>query len=930
MLGIALLWGGSALLGPYQPGDDPTPGRLSVLAPTVDDGRSLPDADRFMKFVSGYPVLPTAQKSRPGERNPWVPHSDLLPVEPAVLALPRALPTPVVLPPVDPFPMVPWYRNFRFDGIEVVPGGVESPFDGGGGAAEEESDELNEGDFDEKLLRGRSKWEFVAAHWDVVTFSNGTKWYGTISLKNEQRNAGFTKFMLLLRDDYQNLPFYFEKINTSNGRTDSSVTWTFAGSEVIRVAFRDDIFHTYWTMRTEARVGAKDIVALGRLVRDFLPLCDQEGYDRAEGLRLAVETMNEAHKVAPTDLETVLLLGETLHRSFKFDEELAIYRTLLKDRDPPAVHARIGRIYRKLGLRGREVDVLTRALALAPGDTRSRLNRAEAFYSLRRFEDAAGDFREVESSGTPEEQTLAREGRGRALLAQGKPAETVKVLNDAFDVRSRLTLGAARYALKDFAGAEQAFQEAVDQEPQSPAGLTLLGLAKAHTATDGNGIAAAIDLLNEARELDALNYFLPPLGAGFAEERRGDTVTSVDRYSAAATALPTAPYAHYALGRSYYRDGRYADAKDAFISALELDYRFVDALIGAGLASLELSVTDHPEKWADARAYLRRAVTLELREFEKSKSPETRRYLLLAHYRFGRTILLSEDLPSESRFRDAKLQMEACLALDDRFVPALNALGYIAYYEQDIDRALGRLEEAERLSPETPGDLDKSYASESKGRILEAESRRRWVDTFDRPDGPDIGNGWRPEGPAGIVPRLQDGAVVVGGRWPTNERKAVYLSRGTKDDELGDRFISARALVWSNRADKVTLQFYAFTRSAKRGIGTAAGIERTTRNTVVLISKTGTSDDWERTILKDEDGKDLLWPDGWSNVRIERVDPAKGVLEISLGEQVLGRVDVGLRKRPGLGLELSFQWSAGGGDLFESKIDEVEMELYAK
>jgi len=460
--------------------------------------------------------------------------------------------------------------------------------------------------------------------------------------------------------------------------------------------------------------------------------------------------------------------------------------------------------------------------------------------------------------------------------------------------------------------------------------MTALGLAEVLAAKDWEAMDAAIRRLEEARKASPLNYFWPPLGMGFAEQRRGmreehadRLVRSVDHYTTAVTALPGNPYVHYILGVSSFRDGRYADARAAFMKALELDFRFVDALIGAGTAALEM------REWATARKDLGRALELERRDLaaargDKGEEKRAKAGVMLILYRLGRTWLLSDDVSEEQKLNEARSLFLDILDIDDRHVQAQLALGFLSYRLGDVEESLRRLDLSRDLAKE--GTLLRERSEESKEKILDSENRRRWVDTFERKLGK-VANDWMVLGVEAMKPRISEGKAVVSGRMP--RRGTIWLYRGNK--KLNAKFISAGAVMRVGARDRVHARFFAYTYGGdKNSIANAVGIERSATGEVSVIHRRPNDDDWTRIRLKDETGAPVTWPEGWVEVEVGRTDHKKGKFEILMNGERIGTVDLGVKRRAGTGLYLGFQFEANGGESFTAEVDEVELEIYFK
>ncbi|MEN8150659.1 MAG: hypothetical protein ABFS86_12625, partial [Planctomycetota bacterium] len=100
VLVITLLWGGLSLTSPYERQSVPRGRALAVEVAEVESHAALPEGGRLTTLLSGVPdIAPILGDARAG-RTALVEHSDLLPVQPATLPAPLALPTPWIGLPV--------------------------------------------------------------------------------------------------------------------------------------------------------------------------------------------------------------------------------------------------------------------------------------------------------------------------------------------------------------------------------------------------------------------------------------------------------------------------------------------------------------------------------------------------------------------------------------------------------------------------------------------------------------------------------------------------------------------------------------------------------------------------------------------------------------------------------------------------------------
>jgi len=927
---LGLFTATTLLSDPYERIGTPRPARLDYPVPPVVDDGEWGDAERIVKLLSGFERLGESYGDK--GRTILVPYSDLVRVEPAELDPPLALPTPWILPPISPFPPTPYLRTFREDTVAAIAPKEKEEEDGEPPVepVDEPPDEPTESV--EDVLEGEQE-EFRPEDWDMLLLPAGIEQYGTLTLTKASREKGFTKYDLLLPENRE-LECFFEQRDKESGDITGSVRMTLEQSNVVSVRFADTIENAYWSKRTVDRVRKGNAAALTELGRWTMEQAEEERYDRLKGLDLAAKTFREALQAQADDTEAILGLGEALHRAFRFDEEFRLYEEAVRSRFRPEIVLRQVRLYEKLDLHEAAADALDRVLTTSPGNTTARLRRGEARYRLGRFEEAIADFEEVARVASPEERTEAREGKARSLIRLGRPSEAETILADAEDARSLVTLGAARYALRKWDEAREAFLRATEADPENAQAMTNLGFTQAMTASDWDGIEEALATLDKGRELDPLNYYYPPLGRGFAEQRRGDEearaelfTRSVDHYVQAAAALPTEPYAHYVLGRSLLRDGVYTGAREAFLEALKLDYRFADALLGAGTAAMELP------GWPRARAELERAASLEIRAMEEPLSSRTaeraKQGAILALYRLGRAWLLSDDVRDETkRWEQAKRQFERVLELDRDHVPSINALAYVAYLMGEEDQALLLFDKSSALDPENA-----AYPSRQKARIIDRQGRRLWIETFDRQSSATVGNSWlqlpRPATP--LSPRLHDGRVRVSGRM-TSTTSTVWLTHGdviktTRGrNDLNNRFIRARTVVEMDPANRVSMQFIVFVQTNQR-IRSGVGLERSPTGEVLLVHRKSSDDEWTKEAAKDESGSVLTWPEGPATLTIERTDHERGEFTLGMNGRTLGKIVPGLKRNRGA-LSFGFRWSGVAGDALEATVHEVELEIY--
>jgi tetratricopeptide (TPR) repeat protein len=168
----------------------------------------------------------------------------------------------------------------------------------------------------------------------------------------------------------------------------------------------------------------------------------------------------------------------------------------------------------------------------------------------------------------------------------------------------------------DYDLAIEALAKAADVAPQNPSLRSKIGWANRNRAIafdyasddQKNSYAEAEQQFRKALELNA-NYIDALTGLGWVLQDQADVLEDSSKYQESIDTLMQSleikddqPFAHSALGWSYYGLDKYDDAANAFNRAIELKSDYADAYYGLGRALQEQNKTE------DARVAYQQAI----------------------------------------------------------------------------------------------------------------------------------------------------------------------------------------------------------------------------------------------------------------------------------------------------------------------------------
>jgi len=254
------------------------------------------------------------------------------------------------------------------------------------------------------------------------------------------------------------------------------------------------------------------------------------------------------------------------------------------------------------------IDTVQRILTLLPADVRSMAFLGVLYEQAERYEEARAIFQRILELEPDHEQAQIHlgyvadqlgdeEGRDRAVEAvralserhpedvslrlyvawgdaqAGRYEDAVDVLKGALDVdpdnvEAHFSLGAAYYELKRFDDMVGEMRWVVERNPRHADALNFLGYSYAER---GENLKEAVDLIRRALDIQPDNgFFLDSLAWAYHMQGRAKNALKV-QIKAIENAPRQDPVLFDHLGSMYLAVGKKAEAREAWIDALELD-----------------------------------------------------------------------------------------------------------------------------------------------------------------------------------------------------------------------------------------------------------------------------------------------------------------------------------------------------------------------
>jgi tetratricopeptide (TPR) repeat protein len=595
-----------------------------------------------------------------------------------------------------------------------------------------------------------------------------------------------------------------------------------------------------------------------------------------------------------------------------------------------------------------------------PSEAAAQLLVGEAYERMGCWANARGLYEKAAQTGDAE----ARLRVGLMLEREGeyaKATETLTAIAGTSGVAPRANLALARIALRDGdLAAAASYADQAKKEP-SPALNQVLGtllytqgkfteaaatfgaakedeISTVWRSNRGLAMLASGELDGAAKEFqgcldtDPLNMLDPLFGLGEAYQRKAETDRSNAYYETALARSPHDPWILLRVGTLRLRDGQAEKALKAGLDLLEVAPGCNEGLWLVGRAAASLGTPD----WDKAVAYLRRA---------RAKEPKNPEFL----YEFARVLVLSGHVDDAIKVLDEATDVRTGYAkTDGRLVGLLAWARFLGKRPMDeVNRDLSRAKVA------VLDDATKEWLAAVRTILEEWDSKRIWIDDFNRPASSVVGNGWQEQdGAHGISAALNLDKLVItsqGAKEAADKRQNA--TRVYRDDvgllDLG----RVKEIEASFKAQMgVETVFHMFTTGsplADRGAPAAGarggrtsgaelglGCDRNGMMVLWLLGAGAKSKDQNPEIhLKDPAGNDRPWPmDDFHTVRFVRKDAQKGIWEAWFDdERILGpdgkpTFEIGaFSRQPGRAFGMGFLVDADAGSTVDVAAEYVKV-----
>ncbi|MCI0343394.1 MAG: tetratricopeptide repeat protein, partial [Planctomycetales bacterium] len=470
-------------------------------------------------------------------------------------------------------------------------------------------------------------------------------------------------------------------------------------------------------------------------------------------------------------------LGDLLRATFRYDEELAVYRGAgRRGAANEEVLRREGDALARLGLYEEAEAAFRRALDAGSGHVPSKLGLGRVLLAGRRPSEAQEAFRAASQGGTPTDTARALQGLGRSLLRLGDLDGARKALSRGRELApadpavrgldggplgrelasdhaaAELSAGDAGKAIEGFLQVLELTEPpkppappatptgeppkeaaspaaappplAPDYDPFRSRVLTDLGLA----LTQAKRYPEGRETFRQAAGLDP-TAAAPWVGLGALEEGERRWSDARASYARAIEVDPADPSGHFALGQLLLRAGSAAEAQEALLEAVKLDPDLPDALSLLGHVALA------QDRSGDAARYFSRAL-------DGLDVPALWASLGVARLRTG-------DLDG------AKQAFDEALRRDRDQTTAKEGVAWLLYMQAKgrRDREDSAVERLKKMAGASP------YSADALARIADARGKQQWRDDFERPDGELVRNRWGEQDDRGVAVRVTGGRV---------------------------------------------------------------------------------------------------------------------------------------------------------------------------
>jgi tetratricopeptide (TPR) repeat protein len=253
-------------------------------------------------------------------------------------------------------------------------------------------------------------------------------------------------------------------------------------------------------------------------------------------------------------------------------------------------------------------------------------------------------------------------------------------------------LGNVYYRRKFYDVAEKCYRAALEEDKEwknkndkawcyHDLGYLLYGARKYEEAIDNYN--KAIKIAEKPKKEKSIAWFCNDLGTAFMKlERFKDAENAFDKALDLIEKDKDKAYVYNALGRLYYRKGRYKEARKKLESAEGLNSDIDKVYNNLGLLDFEKGL------YETAKKNFQKAIAM-----DKSEKKECEN-LAAAHLNLGNVFF------NEGKFEEAEKEYEEAIRIDRNFAKAYYSLGNLAAKNKEKERAEKLYGEALRINPD--------------------------------------------------------------------------------------------------------------------------------------------------------------------------------------------------------------------------------------
>ncbi|MFA5794002.1 MAG: tetratricopeptide repeat protein [Candidatus Brocadiia bacterium] len=453
----------------------------------------------------------------------------------------------------------------------------------------------------------------------------------------------------------------------------------------------------------------------------------------------AVKALQNAINAANAEIKYYLRLAEYYAAQMDTDKELSVYQQGLKSLavNKEIFYERLGDLSERMGLQIEALAHYETAIKIHPHYVPAWLKLGDLQLARGDYEQAGSCYQRVQEI-SPNEPVLPQK-IGILEFRRNNLNKAKELLEK--QVVSANILGIIAVLSSDYVSAVKYFEDSIRNSLEDRA-LALTNLAYLYMVS-GNSKEAEL-LFSEAAKQDPASV-APIIGLGYLKWMNKDTEGALSQFNLAIKTMPSDFFAYYSRGQLYFYIRNDEMARKDFTYCLESNPSFPGTLYYLASISYE------EKRFMDAVDYYRIYI-----KNNPVPMAQDQANLGIAYAASG-------------QFDKAVSVLNQALAIKQDYIPALSALAYIEFANNNAKKAIEILEEALKL------DSEDDYSKRIYNMIKRASTLVIWIDDFKRPDGTNIGRGWTENEKYGIEVSIAGQRCVFSGKQSVTDKGITSL-----------------------------------------------------------------------------------------------------------------------------------------------------------